>query len=99
MKIKPEYQQDGSLYGHLFRCPACDSIHLVPSEWKFDGNNELPTFTPSLKRSYPASYNKDGIPMNQAYCCHLNITNGKIIYHSDCTHSHAGKVIDMVDIM
>lgn len=32
------------------------------------------------------------------YVCHLFVTDGKIIYCSDCTHEYAGKSIDLPDI-
>ncbi|MES2779927.1 MAG: hypothetical protein V4651_08505, partial [Bacteroidota bacterium] len=30
--------------------------------------------------------------------CHLHVTNGQIIYCSDCTHELSGKTIPMVDL-
>lgn len=56
-------------------------------QWSFNGDVDNPTFNPSL-------LNRD----NQGHVCHLFVRNGKIEYLGDCTHSLAGKVIDMEDM-
>jgi hypothetical protein len=48
---------------------------------------EKPTFTPSLRYVAGAQQEKT--------ICHLNITDGNIIYHFDCPHEYAGKTIPM----
>jgi hypothetical protein len=74
-------------------CPACKQLHTwrtgtwapgVPT-WKFDGNLEKPTFSPSLRYLTGTK-------------CHLTLTNGIIEYHTDCPHSMAGLKIPLIDI-
>lgn len=78
---------------YLFFCPGCQRTHSydvgnTKPSWNFNGNLELPTFTPSLlcNQHYPSSR------------CHLHITNGKIIYCNDCHHELKGQTVDMVDL-
>jgi hypothetical protein len=82
---------------YIFRCPGCSElpdyfgppVHVYYTEmgdrgWQFNGNNELPSFTPSLKNTY-----------HDGRVCHLFITDGKIHYCDDCWHSLKGKTVDM----
>jgi len=70
----------------MFFCPGCGSYHSfrVP-QWKWDGDMEKPTFSPSLL------INKN-IPAQR---CHLFIENGKLRFLEDCFHHLAGQTIDM----
>jgi len=94
----------------LFHCVACGHGHFfvgaIKGPWTIDEKTKLPTFTPSLKitGTQPLTHNEaarilagEKIPP-RPYCCHLNLTNGKLVYHGDCTHSMAGKTVDMVDV-
>jgi hypothetical protein len=78
-----------------FTCPACKTNHLVPvvigapqpgAMWGWDGNEEKPTVTPSLR-----VFALDG----QTTACHCNVTNGQIVYHGDSGHSLKGATIDL----
>lgn len=40
-----EETQDGYF---MFKCPGCGDMHSFGPSWKFNGNLERPTFTPSL---------------------------------------------------
>ena len=85
--------QDGEHCGYTFWCPGCEERHFVPTEnyhitWNFNGDEEHPTFTPSVKITH-SSYDKD--------CCHFFITNGHIHYCGDCTHQLSGKTIKIED--
>ena len=77
-----------------FKCPACDIHHGVlvmgtkEPVWQWDENVESPTITPSIRAR---SYDKKG-----ETCCHLFITNGKIQFLGDCTHSLAGQTVNMI---
>jgi hypothetical protein len=90
---------------YAFECPACGHLHAFkvwkdgntptgPS-WTFDGNMEKPTFTPSLRVFNPMSL-ENGVFTKTA--CHLNVTAGQIVFHSDCPHALAGKTVPMVDL-
>ncbi len=84
----------------LFDCPGCDMLHMyctghAPGDngpcWDFNGNLESPTFKPSLL--YNVNRSNPTVPL-----CHLYMTDGKIQFLSDCTHSLAGKTVEMKDI-
>ena len=55
-------------------------------EWGFNGNEEKPTFTPSLL------YNKPG---HAVKLCHLFVTDGMIQFCSDSQHDLAGKTVEL----
>lgn len=80
----------------IFFCPGCRNNHFFAVgkhrniSWNFDGNIKNPTFTPSLKIT---EHNEKG-----DYICHLNLTNGKIIFHADCTHELSGQTVEMQEL-
>jgi hypothetical protein len=88
-----ERKQDTDSY-FLIWCSGCKCAHgfSVP-RWSFDGNLESPTFAPSLRLSY--IHPDTGV---EAILCHINVTKGQIIYHSDCPHDLKGQTIPMQDI-
>jgi hypothetical protein len=105
MSIYKEYnpnlhgRESESLNLYIFWCPGCKEAHAYyvwkintpkPS-WNFNGDFLCPTFTPSLL------INKDLTCPNQPRC-HLNLTDGYITYHADCTHKLAGQTIYMVNM-
>ena len=77
-------------------CPGCNSFHALTTraknengaQWRFNGNLESPTFTPSLDvdKNYPKSH------------CHSSITDGKIQFLEDCFHSLKGQRVELPDI-
>lgn len=83
--------------GYAHWCPGCEETHVIFDSWKFDGNLEAPTFTPSVKITGKRAVNKDGRwtgewvrdangnPLD--LCCHYFLTGGVIQYLSDCTHA------------
>lgn len=76
-------------------CPACKSLHGYAvdkpfengAQWKWNGDVEKPTFTPSMN-----------INAGTKYTCHYFLTDGKIQYLSDCGHALAGQTIDLPKI-
>lgn len=74
-------------------CPACGELHAFSCEqpqrngaqWKWDGNVNFPTFTPSMNIKI-GPYG-DGRP---DWRCHYNLTGGILIFHGDCTHPLGG---------
>ena len=53
MKIKRVLNTSKEHYGYRFHCPGCDEEHVIPTRphpqgWDFDGNEESPTFSPSI---------------------------------------------------
>ncbi len=82
----------------LVECPACDMAHgvnLDPTNgkpcWTWNGDKEKPTFHPSLLVTYPWG------PERKEVVCHSFVRNGQWHYLNDCTHSMAGRVVDLPD--
>jgi hypothetical protein len=89
-----------------FWCPGCETLHVYDERWKFDGNYDVPTFTPSLRTS--TGHYVQGTPrMPDGRCgtcvraqergvkticrmCHLFVTKGLIHFCRDSTHPMAG---------
>lgn len=102
-KLSPIEEND-QIVGYFFDCPGCQgghAVHIKPhknpvsgASWDYNGNINKPSFTPSIlsKVSFSQGSNKpEGI-------CHIYVTNGQIQFLSDCTHSLAGKTVDMEEI-
>ena len=102
-----------------FFCPGCKEYHVISIEgnegehpiWKFNGDYDHPTFTPSILLK--SGHYCDGDDIN-CWCrwaekhpgevvpfkctiCHSFVTDGKIQYLNDCTHELAGQTVEMVD--
>ena len=87
-KVGIVYSQTKELVGYLVKSPATgNDVCFYVDRWQFNGNFDSPTFSPSM-----LIYN-DGYHKKE----HFFVTDGKIIYLSDCDHDLAGKTIDMVD--
>lgn len=93
-----------------FWCPGCKTCHAVTlAGWKFNGDAERPTFSPSvLVRSghyIPqhgpecwCTYNaKHTEAPSRFKCsqCHSFVTDGRIQFLSDCSHELAGQTLDL----
>lgn len=78
--------------------------------WGWNGDAERPTFTPSilLRSGHYVSTHKPGSPCWCDYetrlgkpapfactVCHSFVTDGRIQFLSDCTHSLAGQTVDV----
>lgn len=87
----------------LFRCPACESSHAVavkgPNAWEWNGDGDLPTFTPSVLVTHDAKpeASEKFKEWRTARACHSFITDGKIQFLSDCTHALAGQTVPVPD--
>ncbi|WP_369598655.1 DUF6527 family protein [Sinorhizobium meliloti] len=63
--------------------------------WRYNGNPDAPTFTPSVLVTYDGSdAGKDGAP---PAICHSFVADGRIQFLSDCTHALAGETVDIPD--
>lgn len=90
----------------IFYCPACKFTHSVNVEghsgpqWTFNGNNDKPTFSPSVKVSWSepsnTEYEFDDRSKDIQKVCHFFVRDGKIEYCSDSTHDLKGKTVDMI---
>ncbi len=96
--------QEGNHVGWMIYCPACQAHHHIDHRWSFNGDYDKPTFGPSepggassllVKTNHPGwkSYN----PEKDEAVCHSHITDGKIIYCPDCSHTMAGQTADLID--
>lgn len=87
--------------GYFIFCPGCDSPHMITtsrpdgSGWQFDGNEQSPTFSPSLLLTYTGrdAGQGDAPPAR----CHSFIRAGMIEFLSDCTHQLAGQTVPLPD--
>lgn len=85
-----------------FVCVGCielergrgSGLHMIPVNtdqtspaWDWNGDLQHPTLKPSINTHHPMG----GI-------CHSYITEGQIQYLEDCTHSFAGKTLDLEDL-
>ena len=66
-------------------CPACEQQHPLPDSWRFSGDVNKPTFTPSFKQNF--ILNKQGKVIDAI--CHYIITDGKIQFCTDSWHGRS----------
>lgn len=83
---------DGDHYGWAVQCPGCQSAHFYDQRWTFNGDMEKPTFLPSLNIKIEPT---DRQRPNKV--CHSNVTDGRIMFHNDCTHILAGESRMLLD--
>jgi len=78
----------------------------VGPAWGWNGSGDAPTFTPSILvqsghyvQPQGGHCDKSGDPdwPCDCICCHSFVTDGRIQYLSDCTHSLAGQTVDLPD--
>src|SRR5690606_32013119 len=89
-----------------FRCPGCDSTHMINTSWKFNGDLDKPTISPSIKVTSTRNLTEEeiekiirGIKIEVPQTiCHSFITAGQIKFCSDSTHKLAGKTLDLPEI-
>lgn len=78
-------QRDGGVAG----------VHTVPFQgegaWGFNGNVDAPTLTPSLLLTQGVT----PCDRRDKFVCHSFVTDGRIQFLSDCTHSLAGQTVDL----
>lgn len=79
--------EDGKL---MFYCEGCGQCHYADNRWTFNGDFEKPTFSPSILVN-------TGHHPNPSDICHSFVTDGKMQYLSDCTHSLTGQTVEMLD--
>lgn len=95
--------KEGVHIGYLIFCPACDNAHYLDKRWTFNDNLEKPTFSPSLLlrgKVMPTDEECDRILNGETVeladlVCHSFITDGKIQYLSDCSHSSKNMTIEL----
>lgn len=92
-KVKKEIFSNKIHY--RIECPGCKTHHFLDERWKFNGDYEKPTFSPSL------DYNGGRYEDHEVYIklhCHSFIKDGKIRFLNDCSHELKGQTVDLLDI-
>ena len=88
--------------GLVFFCPGCQSGHSILTSaggWGWNGDIEYPTFTPSVlvtHEAVPEASDKFK-EWRTARICHSFVTDGRIQFLSDSTHSLAGQTVELAD--
>jgi len=85
----------------LFHCPGCGCAHGVSNQWQYNGNPDSPTITPSIlvrAAKWPTADECTRILAGEKIklvptICHSFVTDGKIQFLSDCTHTLAGQTV------
>lgn len=80
----------------IIKCKPCGQ-ELIPVDkgWKFNGDFEKPTFTPSVNVRCNSPDHPSYNPEAKSSVCHFIITDGKIAYCGDCTHELKGQTFDL----
>lgn len=83
--ITPVTYKGGEHYAYVLECPGCEKIHVYDKRWTLTGDRTSPTFTPSYLAT--KQWNK--------FVCHSYVTDGKIRFLDDCTHSLSGQTVQL----
>lgn len=80
-------------------------MHRLPDSWKFDGNLESPTFSPSFKHTgmqtvkvdgkWTGEWVRDAAGKPVPNVCHYILTAGVLNFCGDSTHALAGKSVPL----
>lgn len=90
---------EDSVIGYYIWCQGCKCAHFYPislpspQHWVFSGTLDSPTFTPSLLHYVTHPETKARVTT-----CHINVTDGKIQFHTDCPFELKGQTLDLQDI-
>jgi hypothetical protein len=93
-------------------CPGCGEAHVLDGRWSFNGDQQRPTFSPSLllRTGHYASAHTDncwctynaenpGEPAPfSCNVCHSFIRDGHIEFLGDSTHKLAGQRVVLPDV-
>jgi hypothetical protein len=96
LAIYPEYYGDRWLHW----CPGCKTLHEIAvdtpfsngARWRFNGDLDAPSFTPSVNIANGPS--SDG----RVTRCHYFITAGQIAFCGDCTHGLVGRTVALPEL-
>lgn len=89
-------ETDGPIAGYHWWCPGCEMHHMFAIRvyrtgsnpvWEFNGNEEHPTVTPSIRTTLQDQPRKE---------CHVFLTDGIIDFQGDSWHRLAGQKVPMV---
>jgi hypothetical protein len=104
------FTSDGKAVFYCPGCKARHAVPVngSPNSWGFNGSATVPTFRPSvmvqgvapvcgeaeMDRLLDTGVAIKDIP-HEATVCHSFVTNGRIQFLADCTHSLAGQTFDL----
>lgn len=66
--------------------------------WRFDGNEEAPTFTPSMHVQAGGWKRPDGTLVPRRTLCHYLLTKGVLQFLADSGHQLAGKSVPLPEL-
>ena len=106
-QVSAKFRRATNEYIHW--CPGCKETHLIPDTWVFDGNLEIPTFSPSVRitskqivKNERGEWTGDWVRDEQGKvldeCCHYIMTTGHIQFCSDSTHHLSGQTVPLPDL-
>ena len=90
----------------VFECPACGDLHSCKTPvWTFNGDLEKPTVSPSIlvRGTVPITEDEHRRIMSgekiepKPRICHSFVTDGKIQFLEDCTHTLKGQTVEIPD--
>ena len=97
--------------GYVFWCEGCSRLHHIwanddSKSWKFNGDLEKPTFSPSYLLTGTVSLTDEQYDRIMAgenieptpLVCHSFIREGNIEYLGDCSHKLAGQTVPLMEI-
>jgi len=108
-----KHGQQGTEERISFICPACNEEHSIPAligpnlkdqHWGWNGDFEKPTIRPSVDLkigSYATpgfDWKAAGFEKDPSVKCHSVITDGRISFCNDCSHSMKNKTMDLPEI-
>ena len=89
-RAKSISDQSGKHYGWHVECPGCKYTHVFDARWSFDGNENSPTFAPSMLVNQHR--------MNGSIRCHSYVRGGRIEFLPDCDHELAGQTVELPEL-
>jgi hypothetical protein len=100
---KSMVDENGYFHHH---CPGCKSTHIVPvappweteHRWTYSGSVDAPTLNPSVKHNWGSPGSASAADGAQQRICHYFITEGRIEFCGDSTHSLAGQTLPLVNL-
>lgn len=97
MKVQPIGEPHQGKQSYRFVCPGCAqydepgstfiATHVFNSTWSYNGDGDSPTVSPSIL-----------VTGHDEKRCHSFIEEGRIRFLSDCSHSLAGKTVQLLEI-
>jgi Family of unknown function (DUF6527) len=83
--------------GQVFSCPGFGRVHQLNTQpakavWEFNGDLDRPTFRPSILVRFGRTAGEGQVVHG---VCHSYVTEGRIQFLDDCTHTLAGATVEI----